>query len=218
MNKDLNLEIGKKLFEARKTKRMSRAELGKFVNLHESTIKRYEDGDIKTLGLDKLKQFASILNIDPVYLMGWGTQIVPSASHEYPFIADFFSGDVPVNIQCIHNYPLISVSDLFMRQYSGVSGIIIVNVIKNSMNRCIPPGSYIVINTNVDLNDLKDGDIVVFEHNKKYNMKRFYRHPDDHKLLFKPDSTELYCTDKIYSSKDISIFGKVIITIRNEAL
>lgn len=71
INDDSNKKIGKKLFDARKSKGLTRAELGKLIGLHESTIKRYEDGDIKSLGIEKLQEFAKYLNIDPAYLMGW---------------------------------------------------------------------------------------------------------------------------------------------------
>lgn len=71
INDDGNKKIGKKLFGARKSKGLSRAELGKLLGLHESTIKRYEDGDIKSLGIDKLQEFAKYLDVDPAYLMGW---------------------------------------------------------------------------------------------------------------------------------------------------
>ena len=66
-----NKEIGKRLFEQRTLKGMSRAEVGKLINLHESTIKRYEDGDIKHVGIDKLKEFARVYSIEVEYLIGW---------------------------------------------------------------------------------------------------------------------------------------------------
>lgn len=71
MEKDFNIEVGKRLFSSRKAKSMTRAELGKILKLHESTIKRYEDGEIKSLSIDKLKEFAHALGVDPGYIMGW---------------------------------------------------------------------------------------------------------------------------------------------------
>jgi len=46
-------------------------ELGKLVNLHESTIKRYEDGEIKALDIAKIKEFARVLRVSPIFLLGW---------------------------------------------------------------------------------------------------------------------------------------------------
>ena len=69
MNK-FNIDVGKKIFNARKSLNMSRVELGKKINLHESTIKRYEDGHTQNLDITKLKEFANALNISHAYLMG----------------------------------------------------------------------------------------------------------------------------------------------------
>jgi len=74
---DYNIEVGKRLFNARKNKDMTRASLGKLLNLHESTIKRYEDGQIKALSVDKLKEFAAALNIEPEFLIGWEKESIP---------------------------------------------------------------------------------------------------------------------------------------------
>lgn len=68
---DFNIDVGLKIFNARKNLKLSRVELGKKVNLHESTVKRYEDGHIKSLDIEKLKEFANALDISPAYLMGW---------------------------------------------------------------------------------------------------------------------------------------------------
>lgn len=69
--KQYNREVGSRLFDSRKAKKMSRAELGGMIGLHESTIKRYEDGQIKSLDIDKIKEFARYLEVTPQWLMGW---------------------------------------------------------------------------------------------------------------------------------------------------
>ena len=46
-------------------------QLGKLVNLHESTVSRYEKGEISTLDIEKLKEFAKALSISTDYLAGW---------------------------------------------------------------------------------------------------------------------------------------------------
>ena len=61
--------MGQKIYTARKAAHMSRAELGKLVDLHETTVKRYEDGDIKSPNLSNLRSFANALKIDYHYLV-----------------------------------------------------------------------------------------------------------------------------------------------------
>ena len=55
--------MGQKIYAARKAAKMSRAELGRLVDLHETTVKRYEDGDIKSPNLSNLRSFANALKI-----------------------------------------------------------------------------------------------------------------------------------------------------------
>ena len=71
MGEKYNKEVGARLYSRRKELKLTRAELGKKINLHESTIKRYEDGEIKTLDIEKIKEFAEALETTPAHLMGW---------------------------------------------------------------------------------------------------------------------------------------------------
>lgn len=74
MSTNINIEIGKRIFNARKNLKISRAELGNKVNLHESTVKRYEDGKIKSLDIEKMKEFANALEVDVIDLLGWDVE------------------------------------------------------------------------------------------------------------------------------------------------
>lgn len=66
-----NIEIGKRIYNARKALKISMRELGEKVGLHESTISRYEKGEIQSLDIEKLKEFAKALNVSASYLIGW---------------------------------------------------------------------------------------------------------------------------------------------------
>ena len=47
-NNEINetlVALGQKIYQARKAAKMSRAELGKLVGLHETTVKRYEGAE-----------------------------------------------------------------------------------------------------------------------------------------------------------------------------
>ena len=77
-----NIEIGKRLLHARKDKDLTRIELGKMINLHESTILRYEKGLIKNVSLDILKQFAEALGVETKFLIGWEQKEVKEKTKE----------------------------------------------------------------------------------------------------------------------------------------
>lgn len=52
-------------------KNYSLAKIAEMVGVNKSTVKRWEDGDIANMGIDKLKLVADALGVTPSYLMGW---------------------------------------------------------------------------------------------------------------------------------------------------
>jgi len=72
-----NIEVGRRLFNARKRKGLTMKEVAILVGLHESSIQRYESGNIKNLSVEKLKDFAKVLDIESEVLIGWDKEIEP---------------------------------------------------------------------------------------------------------------------------------------------
>lgn len=71
---NINKEVGLKIHNARKNKKMTMKTLGKEVGLHESTVSRYEKGDIQSLDIETIKKFANALEVDASYLLGWANE------------------------------------------------------------------------------------------------------------------------------------------------
>lgn len=69
--------VGQRIFEARKRRKISRKEIADFLQVHETTIKRYEDGNTKKLPTDRLEKIAKYLNTSIEYLMGWEEEQKP---------------------------------------------------------------------------------------------------------------------------------------------
>ena len=72
-----NVEVGRRLYNARKRKNLTMKEVAVLVGLHESSIQRYESGLIKNLSIEKLKDFAKVLDIDAEVLIGWDKEVEP---------------------------------------------------------------------------------------------------------------------------------------------
>ena len=70
MNNEYRIEFGRKIAAARKAKKLSRALIGQMLGLHETTVKRYEDGDIKKVDVERMKEFAAVLGLDSKDLVG----------------------------------------------------------------------------------------------------------------------------------------------------
>ena len=89
-----NIQIGKRLYIERKRREMSMKEVASLVNLHESSVQRYEAGLVKKISIDKLKEFAKVLNLDIDYLIGAGkNDIVTSTSEDiHSFAVELIKG------------------------------------------------------------------------------------------------------------------------------
>ena len=133
---------------------------------------------------------------------------------EYPYIPDAVAAGIPETIDGMSNLPKIPIADEILGKYARRKNIIIMRVNGESMNRVIQNGSIIGIYTDIDAKNLKDGDLVVFNHDYNYSLKRFYKTPE--LLIFRPDSTDASFTDIIYKvDDDIRIVGKVIMSSIN---
>lgn len=86
-----NIIIGQRIKKARLTNKMTLKTLGAKVGLSESTAKRYEDGDIKTVSVNVINRFAIALEVSPQYFLGLTP--VPLSDSEQNLVKKFRSLD-----------------------------------------------------------------------------------------------------------------------------
>lgn len=104
-----NKELGKRIYNARKALDMTMKELGAKVGLHESTVKRYENGEIKTLDIEKIKEFSKALRVSSIHLMGWEEDDEYNNSIMIPVYGDIPAGTPLEAIEDIQGYEDIPV-------------------------------------------------------------------------------------------------------------
>lgn len=206
------MNIGSILKSRREFLKLSQQQVADYVGVSKSIVSRWENGDVKNMGIDKLKKLSSVLNVDPLDFINAEeplTEVLPYA--EYPFVPDAVAAGVPSTIEGIEELPRVVISDDIMGKYARKKNILIMRVNGESMNRVIENGSIIAVKTDVDVNCLKNGDLVVFNHDYEFSLKRFYRTAD--RLIFKPDSTDVSFMDISYSlDDDVRIVGKVVMS------
>lgn len=210
MEKNFKQRVGLVIFNARKKKKLSRAALGEIVNLHESTIKRYEDGQIKTLDIEKMKEFAKALDIPPEELMGWNdsdrmdninklmqnltniTDIAVDIGLEQEDLITLFNSLIPPitvygkvcagdGFEALED-PIDEIGDPYYR-IKGEKFALLVD--GDSMNNVVNDGMYAVVEKTPIV---KNGEIaVVLIDNEVGMLKRFYRIDD--MVILRPDSS-----------------------------
>lgn len=68
-----SLEFSKRLRQLRKEAGFTQKEFGEKLGLSESSVNKYEKGNIKDVGIDMAHKMATVLNTTPQVLMGWNT-------------------------------------------------------------------------------------------------------------------------------------------------
>lgn len=210
------MNVGKLLKDRREQLNLSQQEVANLVGVSKSIISRWENGEVRNMGIDKIKSLCKALSLDPLTLINNDITETPKTLgySEYPYIPDAVAAGIPETIEGITELPQIPVADELLGKYAKNKNIIIMRVNGESMNRVIENGSIIGVLTGISPYDLQDGDLVVFNHEYEYSLKRFYNLGD--KIVFRPDSTQLQFTDIVYNADDnIEIIGKVIMSNKN---
>lgn len=215
---------GEKLYNARIDRNFTRAEVSQATGISDKLLFKYEKDIITNIPLDNLEKLCSFYRINPTYIVGWEDNTTKSNENifykaldtpkQYPFIPDAVAAGIPCTIEGRKELPTIGISDAIMGKYAGNKHILIMRVNGESMNKVIPSGSFIAVKTDIEVKNLKDGDLVVFGKEHEYSLKHFYDAGE--KIVFKPNSTDVRFTDHVYNKDEpIFIIGKVVMHIRN---
>lgn len=209
------LNVGQRIKQRRKELGFSADYVAKQLGKNRATIYRYESDEIENMAVDVVKDLAKVLKTSPAYLMGWSDSTENlSASNEYMYFDTAVSAGLPNNIEALTEKEVdkITIPDIIMGKWAGDRSIFITRINGDSMNNVMEDGSLIAVKP-VNTSQLKDGDIVVYQYDNEYAVKRFYRRNGE--ILFKPDSKDPTFTDLVidYVNNDVevSIKGKVVL-------
>lgn len=198
-------------------------ELSLIVGVSEATISRWESGDIANMKQNNIVSLANALNISPLQVLDFDDASIKGNSINNADLYKYFPVSISAgsleNIDAIQDYELVSISDKILGKYAKNKNIILLKINGESMNKIIPNGSYIVVDTSRNtIHDIKDRDIVVFSENGSYSVKRFINDSANQRILFKPDSTDDTFTAievKYENSEYLRLIGKVVKYIVN---
>lgn len=209
------MQIKDKLKQLRKDRGLKQEDVAFKLNMSTSAYGYYEQGKT-TPPLYNLKKLANLYNISISELTGEKNDTVEMLGqavtmNKYPYIDDYVSAGSPVNIEGMKDVPNIYVPDELLGSYAGSKRLFFLKVNGESMNKIIPNGSTIGVISYDSINDIKNGDIVVYStEDHSFAVKYFYK--EKNKLIFKPSSTYHYYYDKVFDINDnIRIIGKVVI-------
>lgn len=185
------------------------------VGVSEATISRWESGEIANMRRGAIFSLAQALNISPNKIMGWDEptphEKLPSSTYRY--VPDAVAAGSLTTIEGLTDLPLVTVPDCMLGRYARNKNIILMPVSGESMNNVICNGAIIAVLTKVELQQIRNGDIVVVSNSGDYTVKRFFNDKENHEFIFRPDSSDMSYRDIIFSydnCEDLQLVGKVV--------
>ena len=194
--------VGQRIFEERKRRKISRKEIADFLQVHETTIKRYEDGNTKKLPTDRLEKIAKYLNTSIEYLMGWEEEQKPQGV-KIPVL-----GTVPAGI------PISAVEDILDYEEIPKSwenqGVFFGLKIKgDSMLPILTDGDIVIVRKQ---STADNGDTVIAMVNGDDATCKRYERSNNGIMLIPNNSsyTPTFYTNEEIASLPVTIIGKVV--------
>lgn len=196
--------------------KISQDQVAKATGVSRGTVSKWESGNIANMKRDKIAALAKLLRISPLEVLGLEETNKPANVHSYPYIPADIAAGVLTSVDPFTHEDIqsIELSDTVLGRYAGEKDVVIMNINGESMNRTIPNHSLIAVRKINDVQELNDGDIVVFSHDGDYSIKYFYNDQRSKTYTFSPDSTNKSFKPMVYRYEDadgLSIFGKVIV-------
>jgi len=82
MNKIIFEKVGTRLKQARELRHITLEEAGKKVDVHKSTVLRWENGETEKIKLPIIEMLSSYYNVNPIWLMGYDVPMEETITKE----------------------------------------------------------------------------------------------------------------------------------------
>lgn len=194
--------VGQRIFQARKRRKITRKEIAEFLQVHETTIKRYEDGDTKKLPTDRLEKIAKYLNTSIDYLMGWDDEQSPQGI-QIPVLGTVPAG-IPISaVEDILDYEEIPKSWENQGEFFGLK------IKGDSMYPTLENGDVVIVRKQ---STADNGDtVIVMVNGDDATCKRYER--SDTGIMLIPNNNAyapIFYTNEEIEALPLTIIGKVV--------
>lgn len=196
------------------------ASLSKESGVPYTTIKSMIERDLKNASIDNVLKICNVLGIRADDLANVDVMTEAPAPYytlstkEIPYYGEISAGNL-LNVEAVtyKEVDYLLIAEQILGKYSTNKDLFAMKANGESMNKIIPNGS-IVIAKRVNVEELKDEDIVIFSYDGEYSMKRFRRDLEDEVIIFSPESTDRKFRDLVVpfdTQNDLIIHGKVVV-------
>lgn len=223
--------LGDIIKKHRENLNMSKRELAQKLEVHESSISKYEKSEVD-LPLSKFKEISKVLKINPL-------ELLEIENYKQNISLDDFKKtethlDIPTTSMLFYDNICVNCSSPIMPEYSqdievkeielpnailgdiaGKSNLVALKTRGDSMDKIIPEYSLVIIQKLLPYENVESGDIVMYSYEDSWSIKEFIKKDDC--VIFRPHSTNPHHKDNVYKFSDMEygmsvpeILGKVV--------
>jgi repressor LexA len=195
------MNLGERIKERREQKGLTLEEVGEYVGVTKSTVRKWETGDIENMKRDKIAKLAEVLSVSPLYIMGMidTYSMKDTIGNPIPLLGTIAAGS-PIlaeqNIEDYFNLDKKIKADFCLR----IKGDSMINV-------NILDGDIVFIKKQ---NDLEDGQIGAVLVDDSATLKRFYR--ENGSVILQSENSTY--KPMVISKGDVKILGKMVASLR----
>lgn len=207
-------KVGSRLKRARELNHITLEEAGKKVDVHKSTISRWENGETEKIKLPILEILSQYYNVDPMWLMGYDVPMERQKVESNVFPTTDIPEKVPVVGKISAGLPILATENIEGYEFAPSSQIkkgytyFYLRVQGDSMNLKFNEGDIVLIQRQDTLENDEIGAILVDGNDATVKKYKF----ENGLVILEPMSTNPENTVQIYNPKkiNIQIIGKVI--------
>ena len=195
------MNLGERIKERREQKGLTLEEVGEYVGVTKSTVRKWETGDIENMKRDKIAKLAEVLSVSPLYIMGMidTYSMKDTIGNPIPLLGTIAAGS-PIlaeqNIEDYFNLDKKIKADFCLR----IKGDSMINI--NIMD-----GDIVFIKKQEDLENGEVGAVLVED---SATLKRFYRMNGE---VYLQSENPVY-KPIVISSGEVMVLGKMVASLR----
>ena len=214
MDKIIFEKVGSRLKQARELNHITLEEAGKKVDVHKSTVLRWENGETEKIKLPIIEILAQYYNVNPIWLMGYDVPMERQKEESNVFPVPDIPKKIPVVGKISAGMPILAVENIEGYEFAPSSQIkegytyFYLRVQGDSMNMKFNEGDIVLVQKQ---NFLENDEIgVILVNGDDATVKKYKS--ENGLIILEPMSTNPENTVQIYNPKniDIKIIGTVI--------
>lgn len=198
------MTIGERIKKKRIESGFSQVDFANKIDVSKQTLYKYENNIITNIPSDKIEAISKVLNLSPMYIMGWEDLEQPTPqSNGYPTVRIPVLGDVAAGVPILAQQDIIGYEDIpaDMAKTGEYFGL---KIKGDSMEPKIHDNDIVIVKS---MSDAENNDIVIAMINNEAVCKRLVKYTNS--LVLRSLNSN-YDDIELHPDDDIHILGVVI--------